>query len=172
MTTPQAHQLEILAKLKALNIVPASTEASEVADDDALLQLIRHHISPSSRLTLYDEEIGTDNDAGEDYVALMKRFSRISGGHLVYENASSTTEGDDDGGYQVKIDFTWNAKPYAWAFGHDSDRISEDFLDAVIAHSRECPAGEFIDLMADEAMMIAFVPRDLAALLHQHELVY
>jgi hypothetical protein len=165
MSIQGAPILAIIDSLNKYSIIPPETNTHDIGDEYALMDLIRKN-TKSSRVKLTGGDIGTDDDAGEDYLALMKRFSKITNGDISYENMSSTTVND-----QVNLHFTYDAKPYAWSFEQSSDSIASEFLDLMIGHSKNYPKGEFINLMDEDSIMIGYLPKDVVALLYAHDIV-
>ncbi|SEL82924.1 hypothetical protein SAMN05216214_1281 [Atopomonas hussainii] len=158
--------LVIAEKLKENKIFPSDFSPENIQDEYSLMKAIREH-TKNTQVKFYDEDIGTENDADEDYVAIMRMFSKASGGTIIYEIIDSSTIKDN-----VKIKFKHNNKEYSWEFQQESDSLSEEFLYLVMEHSKECEAGEFINLMDDDTIMIGFVPKEISSLLYQNEFIY
>lgn len=165
MTSAQNPIATIAATLKTLNIVPAEFDVAAITDEYALMAALRQH-TKGAQVRSYGEDIGADDDADEDYVALLKRFAKASGGAIAYEGITSEMDGDT-----VILRFQSGGEDLRWSFEQEGDSLSEEFLDLVIAHSRSCDAGEFIDLQDEDSILTGFVPHELAKLLYAHDII-
>ena|SRR6218665_2507075 len=166
MTSPRNPVVTIAEKLKALKIFPEGLDADAIEDEHALMQALREH-TRGAQLKFYGEDVGTDNGADEDYVAMLRRFGKASGGAIAYDKLQSGMEGDT-----VNISFESEGRPVTWSFEQESDSMSEEFLQLVMDHSKTCSAGEFINLLDDNSLMVGYVPREIAQLLYAHDVIY
>jgi hypothetical protein len=156
----------IAENLKANKIISSELNTNSISDEYALMALIREN-TKKSQVKLYDQEIGTDNDADADYVTIMQKFSKVTNGAITYEAITSSTTGNN-----VKINFSYNQKTYSWSFEQESSSISEEFLTLLINHSKNCATGEFINLMDENSIMIGFLPKETVSLLYQNNIIY
>lgn len=155
----------IMLTLKTTGIVPADFDVAGIEDEYALMAALRQH-TKGAQVRLMGEDIGADDDACEDYVAFLKRFAKASGGAIAYEGLASEMDGDT-----VHLRFQSAGQVVHWSFEQESDHLSEEFLDHVIAHSKACETGEFIDLQHEDLCVMAFVPKEVARLLYAHEII-
>lgn len=155
----------IASTMKTLGILPAGFDVAAIEDEYALMEALRQH-TKASQFKSFGEGIGDDNDADEDYVACLKRFSKVSGGAITYDNMESGMDGDT-----ITLRFKSAGLDCSWSFGQESDRLSEEFLDLVIEHSKSCAAGEFINLNDENSLLIGFVPKKLATVLYEHDII-
>src|SRR5256885_16666793 len=65
----------IASAMKTHGIVPADFDIASIEDEYALMAALRQH-TKAAQVKLFDGGIGEDNDADEDYVALLKRFAK------------------------------------------------------------------------------------------------
>lgn len=166
MTQSQNPINAIALAMKTLGILPAGFDVAAIEDEYALMQALRQH-TKASQFKSFGEGIGDDNDADEDYVACLRRFSKASGGAITYDNIESGMDGDT-----VTLRFKSAGVDCRWSFGQESDSLSEEFLDLVIGHSKSCAAGEFINLHDENSLLIGFVPKELAKMLYEHGIIY
>lgn len=75
-------------------------------------------------------------------------------------------------GDTVTLRFQSGGQEHSWSFEQDGDRVSEEFLDFIIDHSKSCTAGEFINLLDENSLLTGFVPKDISRLLYEHDIVY
>ncbi|AMC34306.1 hypothetical protein [Janthinobacterium sp. B9-8] len=156
----------IAENLKTHKIIRSELNTNSITDEYALMKLIREN-TKKSQVKLYDQEIGTDNDADADYIVIMQKFSKVTNGAITYEAITSRTSENN-----VKINFTYNQKEYSWSFEQESSNISEEFLTLLMNHSKNCETGEFINLMDENSIMIGFLPKETVSLLYQNNIIY
>lgn len=166
MTQSQNPVAVIASAMKTHGIVPADFDIASIEDEYALMAALRQH-TKAAQVKLFDGGIGEDNGADEDYVALLKRFAKACGGAIGYEGIESGMEGDT-----VTLRFQSGGQEHSWSFEQDGDRVSEEFLDFIIDHSKSCTAGEFINLLDENSLLTGFVPKDISRLLYEHDIVY
>lgn len=165
MTSAQNPIATIASTLKTLGIVPADFDLAGIDDEYALMDALRRH-TKASQVKSFGEGIGEEDDADEDYVAFLQRFAKASGGAIAYEGIASEMDGDT-----VILRFQSGGQDQRWSFEQEGDRLSEEFLDQVIEHSRSCESGEFINLNDENSILIGFVPKDVAKLLYAHGII-
>lgn len=165
MTQSQNPVAVIASALKTHGIVPADFDIASIEDEYALMQALRQH-TKAAQVKLFGDGIGEDNEADEDYAALLKRFGKASGGAISYEGIESAMDGDT-----VTLRFQSGGKEHSWSFEQEGYRVSEEFLDFIIDHSKSCATGEFVNLLDENSLLTGFVPKDISRLLYEHEIV-
>lgn len=165
MTATQNPIAAIALALKTHGILPADFNLATIENEYALMDALRKH-TKTAQVKSFGEGIGDDNEADEDYVVFLQRFSEASGGAIAYDSITSEMDADT-----VILRFQSGGQDHRWSFEQEGDRLSEDFLDQVIEHSQSCEAGEFINLQDENSILIGFVPKAIAKLLYEHDLI-
>ncbi|WP_076421248.1 hypothetical protein [Colwellia sp. UCD-KL20] len=156
---------EIVDVLIKHNIIPSSTEYDAVESVYDVRELIAEHDSEKI-FGVWVEDIGTEDDAGEDYEDILQMFSNRSEGKMSFDNLKSQTDGD-----MVTLTFSFNGIEKKWEFEQESDHISSEFLDNFLNIQKENTDGMFVSLLNDDMPEFYFVPSEVFSVLTKHEAI-
>ncbi|PKG82864.1 hypothetical protein CXF85_12070 [Colwellia sp. 75C3] len=163
--TINALSKEIVDVLIKHNIVPSSTEYDAVESVYDVRELIAEHDSDKI-FGVWVEDIGTEDDAGEDYEEILQMFSSRSDGKVTFDNLQSQTDGDN-----VTLTFSFNGLEKKWEFEQESDHLSSEFLNNLLNIQKENNDGMFVSLLNDDMPEFYFVPSEVFAVLTKHEAI-
>ncbi|WP_077343613.1 hypothetical protein [Pseudocolwellia agarivorans] len=157
MKFTQEHGNEIVDILKDLSIMPKKAKSEPMNDVYDAIYLLKEHLAEDLVAEMWPEDIGTDNDADEDYVNYMNAFSNFTKGKMAFDDISSKLNGNN-----VEITFKSNSKEYKWTFEQHSDSFSTEFVDLLFEHSKISGDSQFIDLKSEDMFEFAYVPKQVA----------
>lgn len=145
-------------------LIPYSLGSKQISTRYDVRNLFAEHCE--SFFEIYPEDFGADQEAGEEYVELLKFFSRKSNNAMIFDELSSQTSND-----QVAISFSLNNKEYRWEFEQTTDTISEEFLDYFDLLQEDLSDGRFISFDGGDVPEFAFVPVEVYEVLKKNNVI-
>jgi hypothetical protein len=148
---------EIVNLLTKYSILRKGVQIDKVDDIYDAQHLLKRHINENLLGEIWPEDIGTDQDADEDYVNYLKRFESFTNNELEFPSLNSKMNGDN-----VEITFKHKEKDISWKFEQYSDHFNTEFLDNLFEHSKTVSENQLMRILSDDAFEFAYVPNEIA----------
>jgi hypothetical protein len=146
---------KLVKVLLSENLIDESKLSKQKLNYQELRQLILES-NLSSLIELPVEDIGSDMDAGEHYVELLKLLANNSNGAMQFSNFEFNQEND-----VIEIKFLLNNKAHCWSLNQTSDHLSEDFIDSFCSLQDELSSGGYLYFEYSDYPQLLFVPRSV-----------
>ena len=137
------------------NLIDESNLPEKKLNYHELRQLIlKSNLSNSIELPI--EDIGTDMEAGEHYVELLRLLEKNSNDAMQFSNFEVNQEKD-----VIELEFLLNNKAHCWRFDQTSDHLAEDFIDSFLSLQDELSSGGYLYFEYSDYPQLLFVPRSV-----------